>query len=485
MDKHHWFEISHHGWQARARRRGLDRLLLEAVQNAFDVRASEVRVELEPHRVVIEDDAPQGFARGELVYTVFLSDKGEDPGMRGRLGRGLKELLASMESAVVETVGATLSFGPEGRLSAPNTRASGTRLELYRRFEDAELEAAKRAVKLCIPPEGTTLRIGGRSIRRPACMLALPSSELETVEVAAGIERAVSALTTVSLYEPRKGTRGHVFEMGIPIAPWNVPWHADVAQRVPLLDGRDGIPERFELQLKATLLEAMIHRYLDRGDLNAEWVHDAISRYPLEPSVLDAYVCRAFPRGAVLGGTRQANDRARQLGAHVIDAHAISHGTYVALARVVERADVYVRRRSAEFGGEDVAPDEAQRRFADAVRWLAREVAGRVIRVRFFARAPNDAGLLEDATTDPEARIVSFNVRGSLRFDDVLDPYTLGVVLHELAHLEVLEHDHRFIERLQFLAGQTGCLLARGGARLSEALRRGRPDEVTIDRGAG
>ena len=446
------------------------------MQNAYDVAAPHVRVELEPRRVVIEDDAPEGFAHGELVYTVFLSDKGRDPGKRGRLGRGLKELIAAMDAATIETVGATISFGPEGRRSSENARVAGTRLELYRRFDDDELEAAKRAVRLCIPPPGTTLRIAGRSIRRPSRVLALPSSELETVEVVSGVERAVSALTTVSLYEPRRGTQAHIFEMGIPIAKWNVPWHADVAQRVPLHGGRAGVPERFELQLKATLLEAMIHRYLDRGDLNAEWVRDAISRYPLDPAILDAYVCRAFPRGAVLGGSHQANDRARQLGAHVIDAHAISHGTYVALGRVVERADEYVRRRSAEFGGEDIAPDETQRRFASAVRWLARQVAGSVVRVRFFARDPNDAGLLEDATTDAEARILSFNVRGPLRFDDILEPYTLGVVLHELAHLETLEHDHRFIERLQFLAGQTGRLLAGGDARLAEALRRGEPD---------
>jgi hypothetical protein len=478
MGKNGWFEISHQGWQARARTRGLGRLLLEAVQNAFDVAAPHVSVELAPNRVIIEDDAPLGFSRGELVYTVFLSDKGEDRGKRGRLGRGLKELIAAMDAATVETVGATISFGPEGRITTDNARTAGTRIELYRRFDDDELEAAKRALRLCIPPQGSTVRIDGRILRRPMRALALPSSELETVEVLGGIERAVSALTTVSLYEPRKGTKGHVFEMGIPIAPWNVPWHADVAQRVPLLDGRDGVPERFELQLKATLLEAMIHRYLDRDDLNAEWVHDVISRYPLDPAVLDAYVCRAFPRGAVLGGSRQANDRARQLGAHVVDAHAISHGAYVALARVVERADAYVRRRSAEFGGEDVTPNEAQARFADAVRWLARKIAGRVVRVRFFARDPSDAGLLEDATTDPDARILSFNVRAPLRFDDILEPYTLGVVLHELAHLETPEHDHRFIERLQFLAGQTGCLLAREGARLADGLRRGAPDEV-------
>ncbi len=476
MPKASWFEFSHEGWLGRSRARGLGRLVLEAIQNSFDARAARVDVELAESRVTIEDDATRGFERGELVYTVFLSDKGARPDMRGRLGRGLKELLASVDSAVVETIGTTVSFGPEGRRTVPNERTSGTRIELYRAFDADELETARRAVELCIPPAGTTVRLAGTEVAPPERVLVLPSCELESIAVVDGVERAVSSVTTVSLHTPRDGATPHVFEMGIPVAPWNAPWHADVSQRVPITSARDGVSDRFELQLKATLLEALIHRYLGRAELAADWVHDVISRYPLDPAVLDAYVARAFPRGAVLGGTRHANDRARQLGAHVIDAHSISHGSYVALGRVLERADAYVRRRSAEFGGDELAPDATQAAFAASVRFLARHIAGRVVRVRFFARDPSDDGLLEDATTDPESRVISFNVRGPLRFDDVLDPYTLGVVLHELAHLETGEHDLGFIERLQFLAGQTARRLAEGGPALADALRRGVPD---------
>jgi predicted metal-dependent hydrolase len=50
------------------------------------------------------------------------------------------------------------------------------------------------------------------------------------------------------------------------------------------------------------------------------------------------------------------------------------------------------------------------------------------------------------------------------------------VVLHEIAHLETLEHDHRFIDRLQHLAGKTARLLAEGGPELAAKLRAGDPD---------
>ncbi|MDH5491287.1 MAG: ATP-binding protein [Myxococcales bacterium] len=476
MSKPGWFEISHEGWRRVSTHRPVARLLLEAVQNALDADAPEVRVALGPEGCVIEDDSELGFADDRLIYTVFLSDKRDDPCKRGRLGRGLKELIAAMDEAVVHVVGTTVSFLESGRVEAPNDRTRGTRIELRRSLDEAELAEARAMLRMVIPPKGIALRVDGRLVRRRRAVLALSSCELETVVIREGVERARMGNTSLALYTPRRGERAHVFEMGVPVQPWNLPWHVDVGQRVSLREGRDGLSESYALSLKAALLEAMIHRYLDRRDLRAEWVHEVIARYPLKGSVLDAFVSRAFPRGAVLGGTLHADDRARQLGAHVIDASAITHGAYVAFGRVVETSDDYVRRRSAEFGGEAVEPDAVQERFAEAFRWVARRVAGRVVRVRFFARDPNDAGLLEDAVADADARLISFNVRGSLRFEDILEPGTFGVVLHELAHLDTPEHDLRFIERLQLLAGQASRILAEGGPELADALRRGDPD---------
>lgn len=476
MTRNAWFEIAEEGWARLSAARPLGRLLLEAVQNAFDADASSVSIEIESDRVVVEDDAPAGIADQRLVYTLFLSDKPRDPTRRGRMGRGLKELLAAADRAVVETIGTTVLFEREGRRTEDNARTRGTRIELWRPISEQERAAAIEVLRLSIPPRGTSLRIAGRLVRRPRSVLALADCELETVVIDEGIERAAMRPTRVAIYTPRRGEEPSLFEMGVPVQPWNAPWHVDVAQRVPLGEGRDAAPERFVLALKATLLEAMVHSYLDRRDLRADWVQDVIARWPVKPRLLDAYVSKVFPRGSVLGGTSRANDRARQLGAHIVDARTISHGAWLALSRVLETSDDYVRRRSSEFGGDEVEPDETQRRFAEAVRWIARRVAGSVVRVRFFARDPSDAGLLEDAVTDVEARVISFNVRGPLRWDDVLDPATIGVVLHELAHLVSPEHDHRFIDRLQQLAGILARLLGEGGPELAAALRRGDGD---------
>lgn len=473
--KRRWFEISDEGWRRQASHRPVGRVLLEAVQNAFDAEASKVSVTLAADRIVIEDDAAEGFADGRLVYTVFLTDK-TGRTKRGRFGRGLKELIGAMDAARVDTVGVSVRFDEEGRHEESNERTRGSRITLERAFSEAELDEARGLLQLCVPPTGTELSIDGASVERPQCILALGSCELETVGVEGGIERAMRGVTEVSVYLPHEGDVPHLLELGVPVQAWELPWHVDVGQRVPLASGRESVPDRFALRLKGLLLESMIHRYLDTRDLRADWVHEVIAKVPVAASVLDAYVSRAFPKGAVLGGTRRADDRARQLGAHVVPSESLSHGTYLALSRVVETADDFVRRRSHELEGEEVAPDEDQQRFAQAVRWLARRVAGRVVRVRFFARDPSDEGLLADATCDATTRVLSFNVRGSLRFDDVLEPSTFGVVLHELAHLDTPEHDHRFIERLQLLAGQAAKVLAAGGPALAERLRAGDPD---------
>jgi hypothetical protein len=475
-----WFEISDEGLVRRARERPLGRLILEAVQNAFDAGASTVSVDLGPDEIVVVDDAPVGISDERLVYTVFLSDKVDDPTRRGRMGRGLKELLATCQRARVETTGVTLVFGPDGRHREESTREQGTRLVLGRPTTELERAGALELLRLTIPPKGVTLRLDGRTVRRPRAMLGLPSCDLETVVVQSGVERAVMRVTSLSVFSPRRGEEPHLFEMGVPIQRWNVPWHVDVGQRVPLNDARDQAPERFVLAVKATLLEAMLHRYLDRRDLRADWVSDVVARWPVTTALLDAYVSKVFPKGSVLGATAAdveslaADDRARQLGAHIIEAASLSHGAYVALGRVLETSSDFVARRASDLRGEEVEPDATQARFAEAVRWLARNVAGSVVRVRFYAAGTDVLGVQEEARTDVTARIVSFNVKGKLRFDDPLDPHTSGIVLHELAHLVTPEHDQRFVDRLQLLAG----LLARRLAEqpgLAQALRSADP----------
>jgi hypothetical protein len=475
VSRSNWFEISNEGWRRMNAGRRLAALLREGIQNSFDEQVSEVSVTLGPEVIVIEDDAPAGFVNEALVYTVFLTGKEDSPEKRGRKGRGLKELISAMDGAEVETTGRTLTFDDAGRRARDNGRTRGTRLTLRRASSPEEIDEAARELALIIPPRHLTLRVNGRRIKPPRLYLILWDCLLETVVVRDGAERVVERSTRVELYHPRRGEEAHLFELGIPIEPLGVPWHVDVQQRVPLADHRESTTEPFKLTVKSLLLESLIGQWLERRDLRAAWVEEVIGRGLASDRSLEQYVARVFPRGALLSGAEPVNDRARQLGGTVVDASTMPRGLYASLTRVMERAEDFVRRREREFSTTPVAPSSDQLRFARFVRFLGERLLHRRLTVQFVDQTPTPDGYLEDASFDAASGTIQFNVRGKVEFDRPLSPTTLAILLHELTHHHVLEHDQRFIEHLQQLAGAAVALLATLEPGRLRAILEGEP----------
>jgi hypothetical protein len=460
MSRSNWFEISNEGWRRMNAGRRLGLLLREGLQNSFDEEVTQVSVDVGRDVIVIEDDAQRGFESEELVYTVFLTGKEESPEKRGRKGRGLKELISAMDAAEVETTGRTIRFDEHGRSSAPNGRTRGTRVTLFRPSTPEEIDDAVRELGLVIPPKPLTLRVNHRRIKSPRLYLILWDCQLETVVTRDGTERTIERSTRVELYHPRRGETPHLFELGIPIEPLNVPWHVDVQQRVPLADHREATSEAFRLHLKSLLLESLIGQWLERRELQAEWVEEVLGRGLASDRAIEQYVARVFPRGSLLGGPARVNDRARQLGGNVLEANAVPRGVYAALTRVMERAEDFVLRREREFSERPLEPSPEQLRLARFVQFLGDRLLRRRLVVTFVRKDPTSDGLVEDASFDAGTGTLKLNVLGKVDFASPLAPTTLSILFHELAHHFGLEHDARFIEHLQTIAGQAAALLA-------------------------
>jgi hypothetical protein len=126
------------------------------------------------------------------------------------------------------------------------------------------------------------------------------------------------------------------------------------------------------------------------------------------------------------------------------------------IGTVVESADAFVARMEGPPRDVPVDPGPRAERFVALARWLAREVAGHAgdLNVRFFERKSKEPSAQVDAEFDRAKSELRVNVRGRANLDDPLDPATLGLLLHELAHDASGEHDVTFTRRLQALAGR-------------------------------
>ena len=440
-----WFEISNEGWRIQNAGRPLASLIYEAVQNAFDQSVSSVAVQLDGDGICIEDDAAEGFTDPKLAYTVFLTDKGQSAVMRGRHGRGLKELISAMESAVIDTVGFEMRFGSDGRGVRPSKRRRGTRIALRRRSTELEIEQAAETLGRLIPPKGVTVTINGAKVARPRRFAVLSGCLLETVLAAEGVERVVQRETTVTLLKPRTPNDApHIFEMGLPVQPMPTPWHVDVAQRIPLDDRRDRITDRYRMQILALLFESLVPETLNPEHLKEDWVNEAVARCRLSEKALAAYTKRAFPQRTVLPGRSSANERARQEGANILDVTALSTGQMRALQRVMETSEQFVERRKQHKEKVRAAEPYEQRTVA-FLATLAKRLLGKRVKIELVRTAVNAEGIIESATFDRKRMRMTINVEGKMDLRRPLSPETLGIFFHELAHAYTAKHDLEFI----------------------------------------
>jgi hypothetical protein len=188
------------------------------VSNSLDAAgASGCDIRLEPGKVVIEDDG-DGIADPEFVFAVFLTDKSDSPAKRGRMGRGLKELISACDRAVVEILGRTVCFLPDRtRQEIANTRTRGTRVAAAADpnvWDEAQIAPAAAHLERIIPPPGFRLLINGRQNERPEEIIRFRAT-LPTVVFEHGRERVQSRAADVVLHRPPAGRCGRLYEMGM------------------------------------------------------------------------------------------------------------------------------------------------------------------------------------------------------------------------------------------------------------------------------
>ena len=346
-----WFEVDRKGLAQVLARHGKGRAILELVSNAWDedgvseVWVTLLRLQGRTVRLIVKDDAPDGFADLRESFTLFApSKKKADAEKRGRFNLGEKLALALCASAEIVSTKGGVRFSEKGRSRLRQKTAEGTCFSAYLSMTKAEFEEAVALIRRAIsPPEiGTYLRIDDgedyalRSGQLPngTTVATLPTE----VSDGEGALRPTRRQTEVRVYRTkgvvddphaRPTSPAYLFELGIPVVEIPGPYSIDVRQRVPLTIDRANVRPAFLRELRAVVLSAMADD-LSRGEASDDWVSDALGHPKTTPAAAKAVATSRFgPKRVVFDPSDQeANSRAAARGFTVVPGRALSRDAW-------------------------------------------------------------------------------------------------------------------------------------------------------------
>lgn len=466
------FEIDHRAFRAQNIGRPPEHLIREAVQNAFDESPQNVRVCIDPAAgkgvtLTVADDGP-GFSDEKEIWTIFASGKRDDETKRGRLGRGLKELISVGSEAIVETSGKRITFKWKGRnlsRSARRTKTVGTRIVVtVPTWKKSDMGRVIEYLRLFVPPEGTSMTVNDVPNNRPAIARQFEAS-LPTVKYdGAGVPREGWRHTTISLMETEDRW---IYEMGIPVE--KIPdedgfrWSIDIAQRTPLRPERDMLPRRYVHHLYAYVANEMVDT-VPEAELTALWMEEGVGNFNFKKGTKGkVYVERRFGSNAaraIVNDPHDRNARAEQDGVKVVRTEHVSASVRDLLRdNLPSTSDMYpVRCAETRFVHMDDWT-EGNHRFVKFAIWLAEQLSLPKPTISILEAPQSNC----EADSGRSGTVIRINraLLGSAFFDQPSVAKWVPLILHELAHRTGNGHDAIFWREFERLAGETADIMHR------------------------
>jgi hypothetical protein len=300
------FVVDRKGFARKFASRPKGFVLFELLQNAWDepITRVDVTAEMLPGRpvccVVVEDDAPEGFADLASVYTLFRdSKKANDPTKRGRFELGEKLVLALAQRATVTSTKGTVRFEGDTRTFSKVRREAGTRFEAEFKFTRGEFERMCAAISTLLAPVGVVTTFNGRALA-PRKPIENFYTALQTV-VADDDGNLVKRdrVTDVEVYDVLPGETAHIYEMGIPVVETGDRWHVNVMQKVPVNWERNNVPPFYLQTLRVHVLNAF-HDKLSMEDAAQPWVTNALEDFRVEGPAVRTVLKDRFGAKAVI-----------------------------------------------------------------------------------------------------------------------------------------------------------------------------------------
>ncbi len=405
-----WLAVSTDGFAAMNAGREPAHLVKELVQNALDAIGDrggriELTAEHRPGGLQITcRDNGCGMDNLADIRTVFHTSKTDSHLQRGRMGRGFKEMLCLAETATVTSGGRRIEFLIEkGRRITRqvevggNEAIPGTLVRMLMPWKAEVIAELDEYFRRLLVPQGAELQVNGRRIERRDTSHAV-ESRLPTELFDAGRWIRPVRNTVIELVKATAGEEPTVYEMGIPICPveWDVPYHANIRQRVPMNPCRDAVASGYLVKLHRAGLPLLLAE-MNSEQVRADWVGSAVPQCAddIQKEVIRLGFGDDIARSVPPMGVRQFDEDAREIGKTVIDTRQTSGGfrqilqEHVPTTREVVNQHNHVLVTAAAAGGFAVADvyeqtdNASQRR-----RQLIESVGGkaRVENVMAFAR---------------------------------------------------------------------------------------------------
>lgn len=277
-------------------------VVYELLSNALDEATTRVDISLEKvpgrpfARLVVSDDNPSGFTNLAHAYSLFAeSSKKSNAEQRGRFNMGEKVVLALCREARIVTTTGTVDFSADGRRREHSRErtAAGSRFEALVRMTHAEYAECISQLPWVLIPEGVQVRLNGTTIeaRRP---LSTFDAVLPTVLAdAEGALRPTRRKARIEVYDPRRGERAMIYEMGIPVVATGDRYHVNVLQKIPLNLDRDNVTPGFLQALRTFVVNHTAH-LLAGSETTHAWVDAALRDERITPEAVTALIVRRF-----------------------------------------------------------------------------------------------------------------------------------------------------------------------------------------------
>lgn len=442
-----WFDVDKEGLSKVVKRRGMEFVLYELIQNAWDTNAGVASVRLTPveGRPLVEisvvDDDPDGFKDLSHAYTLFAeSDKKVDASKRGRFNLGEKLVLAVCDHAEICSTKGTVKFEPDGtRRSSSKKREHGTEFKALVRMTRDELKDVLSATRKLIPPIDTV--VNDEKLRTRAPLHTFTATLPTEVADSEGYLRRTARKTEIRVYERPLDQPSRLYEMGIPVVDLDDPWDVEIMQKIPLNAERDNVTPAYLREVRVHVINEM-HAYLKPEDAVKPAVQETLADERISNEAVNKILDHQYgeKRAVFDGSDREANSKSFANGYAIIPGSAFTKDQWSNIRRTkaaLPAGKLFPSPKIYDSDGETAEPIPEEK-WTDGMRKIAEfseELGYKVLKIAITVRFENRFGAI-DAANYGRGGELCFNIArlGKAWFDQGPSDAVIDLLIHEFAH---------------------------------------------------